>query len=64
MELFRAEMVAEAFGISIGSTRKCRCGGTLELIRKILDSETGRVVHMYRCECGDRTWNEECLGRR
>jgi hypothetical protein len=59
MEAFKVEMVAESVHVATGSTKKCVCGATLELIRSMLDSETGRVIHMYECKCGNRTWNEE-----
>ena len=60
MELFRAEKIAEGIhGPSIVSTRKCPlCGRALELMRKMLDLDTGRVIHMYECECGDRIWDD------
>ena len=46
--------------LELNSVKKCRfCGGSLELTRKMLDVETGRVIHMYECECGDRTWNDK-----
>ena len=65
MELFRAEKVAEAIhSPQTDSVKKCRfCGRSLELTRKMLDVETGRVIHMYECECGDRTWNDESSTR-
>jgi hypothetical protein len=59
MEACKLEMVAESVHVATGSTKKCVCGATLELIRSMLDSETGRVIHMYECKCGNRTWNEE-----
>ena len=61
MELFRAEKVAEVVhGTSSDSSKKCRfCGATPELMRKMLDLETGCVIRMYECHCGDRTWNDE-----
>ena len=60
MELFRAEKVAEGIhGASTDATRKCRfCGGALELMRKMLDMDTGHLIQMYECECGDRTWDD------
>lgn len=65
MELFRAEKVAEVIhSPQTDSVRKCRfCGGSLELTRKMLDTETGCVIHMYECECGDRTWSDESSTR-
>ena len=61
MELFRAEKVAEVVhAVSTDSTKKCRfCGTTLELMRKMLDLDTGCVIRMYECQCGDRTWEIE-----
>jgi hypothetical protein len=61
MELFRAEKVAEVVhAVSTDSTKKCRfCGTTLELMRKMLDLDTGCVIRMYECQCGDRSWSDE-----
>jgi hypothetical protein len=36
-----------------------RLSGEIELIQKILDSDTGRIIRMYECQCGDRTWEIE-----
>ena len=60
MELFRAEKVAEGIhSPSSGSAKKCRlCGGTLELMRKMLDMDTGHILQIYECHCGGRTWDD------
>jgi hypothetical protein len=57
MELFRAEKIAEA--IHGASTAKCRfCAGKPDLLRTMVDLDTGCVIDMYECQCGDRTWGE------
>ena len=62
MEAFRVEKIAESVHVAAtSSTTKCRCGGALELVRKMLEAESGRVINMYQCECGDRTWSEDRL---
>jgi len=60
MELFRAEKVAEGIhSPSTGSTKRCRfCGETPELMRKMLDMDTGHILQIYECQCGDRTWDD------
>ena len=54
MELFRAEKVAT---VEDQSSKTCRlCNERLHLIRVMLDSDTGAVVHMFECQCGERIW--------
>jgi GTP cyclohydrolase II len=56
MELFRAEMVA---AIEQQSSKTCRrCNARLHLVRVMVDSDTGDVVHMFECQCGERIWIE------
>jgi hypothetical protein len=56
MELFQAEMVA---AIEHQSSKTCRrCNARLHLVKVIVDSDTGDVVHMFECQCGERIWNE------
>jgi transposase len=56
MELFAAEKVAEVQRVS---TKRCHfCGEKLELIRAVMDSDTGDVVHMFECQCGERVWDD------
>jgi hypothetical protein len=59
MEVFRLEKVAEVVhGPTTHPAERCRtCGGTVELIHKMLDSDSGRIIHMHQCECGHRTWH-------
>jgi hypothetical protein len=33
-----------------------RCDAVLYIVETILDPRTGRVVRMYKCECGERIW--------
>jgi hypothetical protein len=56
MELFRAEKVAEV--ASASTNKKCRCGETMKLIRTILVSDTGNLMHMFECTCGERVWDD------
>lgn len=56
MELFTAEKVGE---LQSGSTRRCRaCGEMLELIKTIFDSNSGAIIHMFECRCGERIWDD------
>jgi hypothetical protein len=45
-------------------TRKCaKCGSQkLRLILRFLDPRTGNHVRLYKCECGERVWEEESSG--
>ena len=56
MELFQAEMVA---AIEHQSSKTCRrCNARLHLVKVMVDSDTGDVVHMFECQCGERIWIE------
>ena len=54
MELYRAQKVAE---IESSSTKRCRfCGERLELVRTVMNTNTGEIIHMFECRCGERIW--------
>ena len=55
MEIFFGEKVAV---VEDRSDKTCRCGEKLELVRVIIDSPTGDIVHLFKCPCGERTWQE------
>ena len=56
VELFQAEKVAE---IESSSTRRCRfCGEQLELVRTVMNVDTGEIIHMFECRCGERIWDD------
>ena len=57
MELFRAEKIAT---VRNQSNHECRfCAGSLTLLKTIMESESGVVIHIFECgQCGDRVWNE------
>jgi hypothetical protein len=56
MDMLKAERIAH---LPDYSDLKCRfCEKKLELIRIVIDSETGDVIHMFKCECGDRSWTD------
>jgi hypothetical protein len=56
MELFRAEKVGEAKSLS---TKTCRaCNQKLGHVRTMLDIRSGKLIHMFECHCGERTWEE------
>ena len=55
MEIFCAEKVAV---VEDQSNKICRCGEKLELVQVIFDSLTGDIVHLFKCQCGERTWQE------
>jgi hypothetical protein len=38
---------------------RCRlCGQRLEHVAAMVDAATGHLVQMFKCECGERTWDE------
>jgi hypothetical protein len=56
VEFFRAEKMAV---VEDNSDKTCRsCGKRLKLIRAVVDSHTGSVIHMFECRCGERTWDD------
>ena len=36
-----------------------RCGKALQPITSMLEPKSGRIFHMYRCECGEKSWSAE-----
>jgi hypothetical protein len=56
VELFRAERIAV---FPSDTVRICRaCGAKLTLVRTMVDTDTGYVIHMFECRCGERTWDD------
>jgi len=56
VELFLAEKVAE---LESQTSKICpSCGKKLKLVRTMVNSRTGCIVHMFECTCGHRTWEE------
>jgi transposase len=54
MDLFLAEKVAVLESETTHKT--CRsCGERLKLIRTMVNSRSGSIVHMFECRCGERT---------
>jgi hypothetical protein len=54
MEIFRAEKIAT---VEDRSGKTCRfCGEKLTLVRVMVNSDTGAVIHMFECPCGERIW--------
>ena len=59
VELFQAEKVADIENSSTSSTRRCRlCGEKLELVRTVMNKDTGEIIHMFECRCGERIWDD------
>jgi hypothetical protein len=57
MDILIADKVAEVTVDSSSVT--CRlCGQRLEHVAAMVDSATGHLVQMFKCECGERTWDE------
>jgi hypothetical protein len=56
VEIFHAEKVAE---LESATTKRCRiCSQQLEVRRTMVDAESGTLVHMFECQCGDRFWED------
>jgi hypothetical protein len=57
MDLFLGEKVAVLESETTHKT--CRsCGERLKLVRTMVASGTGSIVHMFECRCGQRTWDD------
>jgi transposase len=56
MELFKAQKIAEG---PSASTKRCRfCGETQEVVRVMVDADSGHSIQMFECEgCGERNWD-------
>jgi formate dehydrogenase maturation protein FdhE len=35
------------------------CGEKPTLLRSMLDTQSGRTVRMFKCNCGEQTWSED-----
>jgi GTP cyclohydrolase II len=56
MEIFQAEKIAT---VKDRSKRICHvCGKKMTRVKLILESDTGDVLHMFECRCGERIWIE------
>jgi hypothetical protein len=56
MELFWAERIAT---VEDQSSKTCRaCAEKLVLVRVIGNHDTGAVIQMFECACGERIWTE------
>ena len=55
MEIFRAE---KDCCCQDHSNTTCRCGGKLAIVRVIVNSLSGDLVYMFKCQCGERTWKD------
>jgi hypothetical protein len=56
VELFRAEKIATFDDLS---DKTCRiCAKKLALKKTIFEADSASVVHLFKCECGDRVWSE------
>jgi len=44
-------------GSETKKTGSCtRCGAEPQLVGTMLDSNKGRTIRMFRCQCGEQTW--------
>ena len=56
MELYRAELVAT---VEDQSSMSCRvCGEKRKHVRTMVIVDTGVVIQMFECRCGERIWVE------
>jgi hypothetical protein len=54
MEIFRAEKI---WTVEDRSNRVCDvCGKKMTHVKLIMDSDTGAVIHIFECRCGERIW--------
>ena len=44
-------------GSEFKEPRRClRCSAESKLVGTMLDSNKGRTIRMFRCQCGEQTW--------
>ena len=44
-------------GTETTEPRRCsRCAAEPKLVCKMLDSNKGRTISMFKCQCGEQTW--------
>jgi hypothetical protein len=56
MKIFRAEKIADLPSTSV---KKCRtCDEALKHVAVILNPDSGRVIQLFKCECGERMWDD------
>ena len=57
MELFKAQKIAEG---PSASTKRCRfCGEMQEVVRVMVDADSGHSIQMFECGgCGERNWDD------
>ena len=56
MQILQAEKIAT---VDDQSKRICDgCGKRMTRVKLIFESETGDVIHMFECSCGERIWIE------
>jgi hypothetical protein len=36
-----------------------RCSEVMVIARTMLNSATGKTIHMFECSCGERAWSEK-----
>lgn len=47
-------------GAESGEPRRCgRCGAEPRLVHTVLDSNKGRSIRMFKCQCGEQSWVAE-----
>ena len=39
--------------------RCSKCGRLLRLVTSMLEPKSGKIFHMYLCECGEKSWTAE-----
>jgi hypothetical protein len=56
MKIFWSEKIVAA---EDQSSKLCfACGRKMSLVKLIVDSDTGDVIHMFECMCGERVWDD------
>jgi hypothetical protein len=52
---------AKTTGPEIKVPPRC-CSAEPKLVGTMLDSNKGRTIRMFKCECGEQTWTSEAQG--
>jgi hypothetical protein len=58
MSIFSAETMAR---IAAAPIRLCGCGLKPKLFKTLMNSQNGRTIRLFKCECGEQVWSEDRL---
>jgi hypothetical protein len=58
MSIFSAETIAK---VAAAPIKLCGCGLKPKLVKTLMNSQHGRTIRLFRCDCGEQSWSEDRL---